>query len=64
MIQLHENHTTRGRTPWERKGCIGIRFDDEIPTIVDVKGFANTPAKGEVQQIAYELFVRLQDCEE
>ena len=28
--------------------------------IVDVKGFANTPPIGEVQQIAYELFVRLQ----
>jgi hypothetical protein len=45
----------------KRKGCIGIRFDDDgMPIIADVKGFANTPPIGEVQQIAYELFVKLQ----
>jgi hypothetical protein len=31
-----------------------------MPIIADVKGFANTPPIGEVQQIAYELFVKLQ----
>lgn len=58
-----EVYSVRDAQTGKRKGCIGVRFDDEIPTIVDVKGFANTPPKGEVQQIAYELFVRLQGWE-
>lgn len=55
-----EVYSVRDAQSGKRRGCVGIRFDDGIPTIVDVKGFANTPPRGEVQQIAYELFVRLQ----
>jgi hypothetical protein len=55
-----EVYSVREKQTGKRKGCIGIRFDDGIPMIVDVKGFANTPPIGEVQQIACELFVRLQ----
>lgn len=55
-----EVYSVRDAQTGKRKGCIGIRFDDGIPTIVDVKGFANTPPIGEVQQVAYELFVKLQ----
>lgn len=55
-----EVYSVRDTQTGKRKGCIGIRFDDEIPTIVDVKGFANTPPIGEVQQVAHELFVKLQ----
>lgn len=56
-----EVYSVRETQTRKRKGCIGIRFDDDgMPTIADVKGFANTPPIGEVQQIAYELFMKLQ----
>jgi len=57
-----EVYSVRDRKTGKRRGCIGIRFDsDGIPTIADMKGFANTPPRGEVQQVAYDLFVKLQD---
>lgn len=55
-----EVYSVREANTGKRKGCIGMRIDDGIPMIADVKGFANTPPTGEVQQIAYELFCRLQ----
>ena len=56
-----EVYSVRETQTGKRKGCIGIRFDDDgVPMIADVKGFANTPPIGEVQQIAYDLFVKLQ----
>ena len=59
-----EVYSVRETQSSKRKGCIGIRFDDDgMPTIADVKGFANTPPIGEVQQIAYELFWKLQPIE-
>lgn len=55
-----EVYSVRDTKTGKRKGCIGFRFEDDIPTIIDVKGFANTPPIGEVKQVAYELFARLQ----
>ena len=55
-----EVYSVRDAQSGKRRGCVGIRFDDGIPTIVDVKGFANTPPIGEVKQVAYELFAKLQ----
>jgi hypothetical protein len=47
-------------------GCIGMQFDElDTPMVADIKGFANTPPKGVVQQAAGEVFQRLQrvDCD-
>lgn len=56
-----EVYSVRDVSNGKRKGCIGIRFDsDGIPTINDVKGFANTPPAGNVLQIASDLFRKLQ----
>lgn len=61
-----EVYSARDPTTGKRRGCIGIRFDQlDEPTVVDVKGFANTPARGVVQRAAGEVFQRLQrtDCD-
>jgi hypothetical protein len=56
-----EVYSVRFAATGKRKGCVGIRFDsDGIPTIADVKGFANTPPTGEVLQVAADLFWKLQ----
>jgi hypothetical protein len=55
-----EVYSVRDAVSGKRRGCVGFRFDDGLPAILDVKGFANTPPNGEVCQAANELFVRLQ----
>jgi hypothetical protein len=55
-----EIYSVRDALTGKRRGCVGLRFDDGMPTIIDAKGFANTPPKGEVCHAANELFVRLQ----
>jgi hypothetical protein len=55
-----EVYSVRDQVGGRRLGCIGVRFDDyDIPTVVDVKGFANTPPKGVVRQAADEVLRRL-----
>ena len=59
-----EVYSVRDSRTGKRRGCIGFSFDsDGTPTIEDIKGFANTPPRGEVKQVAYGLFVKLQDVE-
>jgi hypothetical protein len=56
-----EVYSVRDAKSGKRRGCIGFRFDsDGMPNIEDVKGFANTPPRGDVRQAALELFGRLQ----
>ncbi|MDD5395624.1 MAG: PcfJ domain-containing protein [Thiothrix sp.] len=55
-----EVYSIRDLHTGKRKGCVGLRVDNDKPYIIDVKGFANTPPSGEVQQIANELARRLQ----
>jgi hypothetical protein len=44
-----------------RKACIAFKFDAEgVPTLLDMKGFANTRPKGEFVNVMGELFKRLQ----
>lgn len=57
-----EIYSVRDAQNGKRKGCVGFRFGG-LPTIIDVKGFANTPPNGEVCQAANELFVRLQQAQ-
>ena len=55
-----EVYSVRDQAAGKRLGCIGVRFDDyDIPTVVDIKGFANTPPKGVVRQAAGEVLRRL-----
>jgi hypothetical protein len=61
-----EVYSVRDRRTGKHLGCIGVQFDElDIPMVVDVKGFANTPPTGVVQQAAGEVFQRLQrvDCD-
>jgi len=56
-----EIYSVRDAATGKRKGCIGLGIDDGVPTIIDIKGFANTPPVGEVRQAAQELFRRRQE---
>jgi hypothetical protein len=61
-----EVYSVRGRGTRKHMGCIGMQFDElDTPMVADIKGFANTPPKGVVQQAAGEVFQRLQrvDCD-
>jgi hypothetical protein len=61
-----EVYSVRDRGTGKHLGCIGVQFDEiDIPIVADIKGFANTPPKGLVQQAAGEVFQRLQrvDCD-
>jgi hypothetical protein len=56
-----EIYSVRDIGTGKRKGCIGFQFEaDGSPSIADMKGFANTPPRGEVRQAAVELILRLQ----
>ena len=55
-----EVYSVRDAMTGKRLGCVGVRYDElECPTVVDVKGFANTPPKGQVRRAADEIFRRL-----
>lgn len=55
-----EVYSVRESRTGKRKGCIGFRFDsDGVPDVVDIKGLANTPPKGEVREVAHDLLVKL-----
>lgn len=41
------------------KGCIGISYENELPSIIDIKGVANTRANPEMYRAAEELLKRL-----
>lgn len=56
-----EIYSIRNAITGKRRGCIGFVFDDELPDLFDIKGFANTPPSSEVKQIGHELLQRLQD---
>ena len=56
-----EIYSVRDTATGKRKGCVGLRIDDGVPTVIDIKGFANTPPSGEVRQAAVELFRRRQE---
>jgi hypothetical protein len=56
-----EVYSVRDATTGRRLGCVGVKFDEfDYPMIADVKGFANTPPKGQVRRAADEIFRRLQ----
>jgi hypothetical protein len=56
-----EVYSVRFAASGKRKGCVGIRFDsDGMPTVADVKGFANMPPTGELLQVADDLICKLQ----
>jgi hypothetical protein len=58
-----EVYSVRHPETGKRKACIGFKFDaNGFPTPLDIKGFANTRAKGEFVEIMGELFSRLQTC--
>ena len=60
-----EVYSVRDAMTGKRKGCIGFRIDDDgSATLQDVKGFANTPPSGEVEQIARILLGKLRKCAE
>jgi hypothetical protein len=53
-------YSVRDAVTGKRLGCVGVRYDEsEFPTVVDIKGFANTPPKGVVRHAADEIFRRL-----
>jgi hypothetical protein len=56
-----EVYSVRDAGTSKRLGCVGVRFDEfGFPTIVDTKGFANTPPKSLVRRAADVIFRRLQ----
>lgn len=56
-----EVYSVRHPETGKRMACIGFKFDAEgLPTPIDIKGFANTRAKGEFVEVMGELFSLLQ----
>lgn len=56
-----EIYSVRQPKTGKRKACIAFNFDAEgFPTPLDIKGFANTRAKGEFVNVMGELFRLLQ----
>jgi hypothetical protein len=56
-----EIYSVRQPLTGKRKACIAFKFDAEgVPTPLGMKGFANTPPKGEFVEVQGELFRLLQ----
>lgn len=48
-----EIYSVRDKETGKRKACIGFRFDEQgWPSIFDIKSFANTPPKSEIESLA------------
>jgi hypothetical protein len=56
-----EIYSLRDSLTGKRRGCAGLQFDDGEAVIFDVKGFANSPPRGELRRAALEILRRIKE---